>query len=53
MTMQNRRTFLGIAAASLLPIGIDAQTGAPAARTQRGGWKHPGHGPPPNWRDTR
>jgi quercetin dioxygenase-like cupin family protein len=35
--MQNRRTFLGIAAASLLPIGIDAQTGTPAARTQRGG----------------
>ena len=27
--MQNRRTFLGIAAASLLPIGIDAQTPAP------------------------
>ena len=39
--MQNRRTFLGIAAASLLPAslssGIDAQTGAPAGRTQRGG----------------
>src|SRR5262245_19546976 len=29
VTMQNRRTFLGIAAASLLPIGIDAQTPAP------------------------
>ena len=27
--MQNRRTFLGIAAASLLPVGIDAQTPAP------------------------
>ena len=27
--MQNRRTFLGIAAASLLPIGIDAQAPAP------------------------
>jgi quercetin dioxygenase-like cupin family protein len=27
--MQDRRTFLGIAAASLLPIGIDAQTPAP------------------------
>jgi quercetin dioxygenase-like cupin family protein len=26
--MQDRRTFLGIAAASLLPIGIDAQTAA-------------------------
>lgn len=24
--MENRRTFLGIAAASLLPIGLDAQT---------------------------
>jgi quercetin dioxygenase-like cupin family protein len=33
MTMENRRTFLGIAAASLLPAslssGIDAQTAAP------------------------
>ena len=29
MTMQNRRTFLGIAAASLLPIGSEAQTPAP------------------------
>ena len=28
--MENRRTFLGIAAAALLPIGIDAQTPAPA-----------------------
>lgn len=27
--MQDRRTFLGIAAASLLPIGLDAQTPAP------------------------
>jgi len=33
MTMQDRRTFLGIAAASLLPMAIDAQTAAqtPAA----------------------
>ncbi len=46
MTMQNRRTFLGIAAASLLPIGIDAQTGAPAARTQRGGVETSGPRPP-------
>jgi len=30
--MQDRRTFLGIAAATLLPIGIDAQVPAPAAR---------------------
>jgi quercetin dioxygenase-like cupin family protein len=29
--MQDRRTFLGIAAASLLPIGIDAQAPAPRA----------------------
>ena len=42
MTMQNRRTFLGIAAASLLPISVTAST-----------HKHPRHGPPPNWRDTR
>jgi len=28
MTMQNRRTFLGLAAA-LLPVGLDAQTPAP------------------------
>jgi quercetin dioxygenase-like cupin family protein len=28
--MQSRRTFLGIAAASVLPVGVDAQT--PAAR---------------------
>ena len=27
--MQDRRTFLGIAAASLLPVGIDAQRAAP------------------------
>ena len=27
--MQDRRTFLGIAAASLLPIGVGAQTSAP------------------------
>lgn len=29
MTVQNRRTFLGTAAASLLPIGVAAQTSAP------------------------
>lgn len=27
--MESRRTFLGMAAASLLPIGLDAQTAAP------------------------
>lgn len=31
MTMHNRRTFLGIAAASLLPVAADAQ--APASRS--------------------
>ena len=34
MTTQDRRTFLGIAAASLLPIGIDAQTTAPRPVTE-------------------
>jgi quercetin dioxygenase-like cupin family protein len=29
--MANRRQFLGAAAASLLPVGLDAQTPAPAA----------------------
>ena len=29
MTMQDRRSFLEMAAASLLPIGVDAQTSAP------------------------
>ena len=29
--MENRRTFLGIAAAALLPIGIDAETAAQTA----------------------
>jgi quercetin dioxygenase-like cupin family protein len=29
MAMENRRTFLGLAAASLLPVGLEAQTGAP------------------------
>ena len=42
--MQDRRTFLGIAAASLLPRPIFQ-----AASTH----KHPRHGQPPNWRDTR
>ncbi len=27
--MENRRTFLGLAAAALLPIGLEAQTAAP------------------------
>ena len=29
--MQDRRTFLGLAAASLLPVALDAQTPAPTA----------------------
>jgi quercetin dioxygenase-like cupin family protein len=33
--MQNRRTFLGIAAASLLPMGLEAQTAAPQAAAPR------------------
>lgn len=37
MAMQDRRAFLGIAAASLLPVGLDAQTPArrPAAELAR------------------
>lgn len=38
MDMQNRRTFLGMAAASLLPVGLDAQTS---------GAQTPGAQPPP------
>ena len=34
--MQNRRTFLGIAAASLVPLGIDAQTTATQTPAPRG-----------------
>jgi quercetin dioxygenase-like cupin family protein len=32
--MQDRRTFLGVAAASLLPIGLEAQTAAPRPPTE-------------------
>ena len=32
--MQDRRTFLGIAAASLLPFGLEAQTPAPRPPTE-------------------
>jgi quercetin dioxygenase-like cupin family protein len=35
--MQDRRTFLGLAAASLLPIGIDAQTAAQTPAAPRPG----------------
>ena len=41
--MQDRRTFLGIAAASLLPIGIDAQTPAPRSPIELA--RHPLNGP--------
>jgi len=34
MDMHNRRTFLGVAAASLLPVGLDAQTSAPRPPTE-------------------
>ena len=34
MDMHNRRTFLGLAAASLLPVGLDAQTSAPRPPTE-------------------
>ena len=47
LAMENRRTFLGLAAA-LLPIGIDAQT---AAQTADRLPRH--HDPAANWRDTR
>ena len=51
--MQDRRTFLGIAAASLLPIGVEAQTGAPAARTPRGGVETSAPRPPAELGGTR
>lgn len=43
VTVQNRRMFLGLAAASLLPIGIDAQ--APPARGPAELARHPLTGP--------
>ena len=43
MAVQNRRTFLGIAAASLLPVGIDAQ--APGPRPPAELARHPLTGP--------
>jgi len=41
--MQDRRTFLGIAAASLLPFGLDAQTPAPRPPAELA--RHPLTGP--------
>ena len=44
--MQDRRTFLGIAAASLLPLGLEAQAQAPAPRTPAAELaRHPLSGP--------
>jgi quercetin dioxygenase-like cupin family protein len=43
MTEQNRRTFLGVAAAALLPIGTDAQAPAPRPPTELA--RHPLTGP--------
>jgi quercetin dioxygenase-like cupin family protein len=34
MTMPDRRTFLGLAAASLLPLDLEAQTAAPRPATE-------------------
>ena len=51
--MQDRRTFLGLAAASLLPIGLDAQAPAPqtaAPRTPAAELaRHPLSGPFDGW----
>ena len=41
--MQDRRTFLGLAAASLLPIGLEAQTPTPRAPVELA--RHPLTGP--------
>jgi quercetin dioxygenase-like cupin family protein len=41
--MENRRTFLGLAAASLLPVVLDAQTQAPPAAGELA--RHPLTGP--------
>ena len=43
--MQDRRTFLGLAAASLLPLGLDAQAPAAAPRPPRELARHPLTGP--------
>jgi len=44
--MQDRRTFLGIAAASLLPLGLEAQAQTPAPRAPAGELaRHPLSGP--------
>jgi len=50
--MQDRRTFLSLAAASLLPIGLDAQTSGsqtPAPRSPAALARHPLSGPFEGW----
>jgi quercetin dioxygenase-like cupin family protein len=52
MDMQDRRTFIGLAAASLLPIGLDAQTPgtqAPAPRPAAELARHALSGPFEGW----
>jgi quercetin dioxygenase-like cupin family protein len=52
MDTQNRRTFIGLAAASLLPIGLDAQTPgtqAPAPRPAAELARHALSGPFEGW----
>jgi quercetin dioxygenase-like cupin family protein len=50
MELQDRRTFLGLAAASLLPIGLDAQTsGAQASRSPAELARHALSGPFDGW----
>lgn len=47
--MQDRRTFLGLAAASLLPIGLDAQAQTPAPRAAAELARHALTGPFEGW----
>ncbi len=52
METQDRRTFLGLAAASLLPVALDAQTSAgqtPAARSPAELARHALSGPFDGW----
>jgi quercetin dioxygenase-like cupin family protein len=49
MTTPDRRTFLGLAAASLLPMAATAQTPAPPARGSRELARHALNGPFEGW----
>jgi quercetin dioxygenase-like cupin family protein len=49
MTTPDRRTFLGLAAASLLPMAATAQTPAPPARGTRELARHALNGPFEGW----